>query len=310
MFSSRQPLLAPVFVMAATILAISPSAASATFTFAPINDPAGFNTEARGINSSGEIAGFYQTDASCTESQVDIRYLPTCHKHGFTYVDGKYKTHDVPGAVSTVVNGLNDLGDLVGVYLSSDGVTHGFLWLHTGAIEILAYPKASSTTPMSINKSGVVVGQFNGGYSFRWVNGKFSFISVNSGPGCPNCNGLSGIANNDAMVGFAFHDDSWVGFLKNGSDFDFFPRFNDGDSFTDAVNDKIDIVGYGIGHAYFAPSVEANEGSPESEKSPDYIPFKYTGGYPTQPFGINDSRAIVGAYEDSTGIHGFLALYQ
>jgi hypothetical protein len=28
------------------------------------------------------------------------------------------------------------------------------------------------------------------------------------------------------------------------------------------------------------------------------------------PFGINDNRSIVGAYQDSQGIHGLLAVYQ
>lgn len=309
MSSSRSPLLGSVFALFATILAFSSSAAAATFSFAPINDPAGFNTEARGINASGEIAGFYQTDTGCTENYPDIRYLPNCKKHGFTYLNGTYTTRDVPGAVSTVVNGLNDFGDLVGFSINSDGSIHGFLWLHTGTITPVEYSSTDAAIPLSVNKSLVVVGEV-GGLSFRWVKGKFTLVPVVSGPGCGNCNGLTGIANDGRMVGYAFKNDFWVGVLVAGSDFDYFPHFNDGDSFTDAVNDNTDIVGYGRQYAYFAPRVEQNEGSGDQEKSPGYVRFNYTGGYSTQPFGINDSRAIVGAYEDSTGIHGFLALYE
>ena len=310
MLSSRLPLLASLCLFSATILT-TPLAQSATFTFAPLNDPAGFNTEARGINASGEIAGFYQTDTSCNETTFDVLYLPACPKHGFTYLKGKYQTFNFPGATSTMINGLNDLGDLVGVYIKSDGSIHGFLRLHTGSLKTLDDPNGNGTIPMGVNKSLVVVGQ-EGGMSFRWSNGKFTLVGVQSGPGCANCNGSSGIANNGMIAGFAFKYDFWVGYLVNGGDVDYFGHFNNGDSFTDAVNDNSDIVGYGGDKAYFAPGVEQGETSSagEKEKSVDHIVFTYPGSGFTQPYGINDSRAIVGAYGDNSGVHGFLAMYQ
>jgi hypothetical protein len=78
------------------------------------------------------------------------------------------------------------------------------------------------------------------------------------------------------------------------------------------VNDKADIVGYGGGGtvAYLAKSVESNEGTTDAEKSPAYLTFAYPGSSVTLPFGVNDTRSIVGAYSDSDGIHGFLAIYQ
>jgi len=299
------------FVVAGLLTA---SAWAQTFTFAPINVPGGFNTEARGINSSGEIAGFYQTNTTCTETVLDIRYMSSCTKHGFTYINGTYKTVDVPGAVSTVVNGLNDYGDLVGTYTTNDGGIHGFLWLHTGTIRAINPPAGYSgyiTIPMSVNKYLTVVGEWGGG-SFRWVNGKTTSVAVNSDPGCANCNGLTGISNSGTMVGFSMKGDSWRGYLKRGTDFDFFPKFENGDSFTDAVNDKADIVGYGGGgvNAYFAKTVESNEGTTDVEKSPVYLSFAYPNSTMTLAFGVNDTRSIVGAYQDGNGIHGFLALYQ
>ena len=111
---------------------------------------------------------------------------------------------------------------------------------------------------------------------------------------------------------FSMKGDSWRGYLKRGTDFDFFPKFENGDSFTDAVNDKADIVGYGGGgvNAYFAKTVESNEGTTDVEKSPVYLSFAYPNSTMTLAFGVNDTRSIVGAYQDGNGIHGFLALYQ
>jgi hypothetical protein len=281
-----------------------------SFSFAPINDPAGFNTEARGINASGEIAGFYQTDTSCTETVLDIRYIPNCKKHGFTYVNGTYRTVDVPGATSTVVYGLNDYGDLVGIYTNSDNSIHGFLWLHNGTIRSIDAPSGYVALPTGVNKWLTVVGAWGGG-SFRWSNGKFTAVYVNSGPGCGNCNGFTGIANNGLIVGYTFLHDFWDGFLRRGSDFDIFPRINGTDTFTTSVNDKSDIVGYGGGGTigYFAANVEQNEGSSDIEKTPKYIYLNYQSSNMV-PFGINDNRSIVGAYQDSQGIHGLLAVYQ
>ena len=52
-----------------------------TFTYAPINVPGAAATEARGINTSGEVVGFYKS-ASCTDHDVKV---PNCPTHGFKY---------------------------------------------------------------------------------------------------------------------------------------------------------------------------------------------------------------------------------
>jgi hypothetical protein len=47
-------ILAIVFFLPSTLLA-------QTFTYAPINVPGAVSTQARGINATGEIVGFYET---------------------------------------------------------------------------------------------------------------------------------------------------------------------------------------------------------------------------------------------------------
>jgi len=76
-------------------------------------------SDARDINRSGEIVGFFVDSANKT--------------HGFLFRKGEFTTIDFPGAdvVSTQARGINPQGDIVGFYVSKDasGVshTHGFV---------------------------------------------------------------------------------------------------------------------------------------------------------------------------------------
>src|SRR5437763_17061081 len=76
------------------------------YTYTTLDDPsANNNTQAFGINASGQIVGQY-TDASN-------------HTHGFLYSNGTYTTLDDPSASATggtFALGINDLGQIVGVY--------------------------------------------------------------------------------------------------------------------------------------------------------------------------------------------------
>jgi len=48
------------------------------------------------------------------------------HGHGFLLDQGSYTTLDVPGAFWSSAEGINDAGQIVGVYFDAGG-THGFL---------------------------------------------------------------------------------------------------------------------------------------------------------------------------------------
>src|SRR5437764_13238642 len=81
------------------------------YTYTTLDDPsANNNTQAFGINASGQIVGQY-TDASN-------------HTHGFLYSNGTYTTLDDPSASATVGTfalGINDLGQIVGNYGDASG---------------------------------------------------------------------------------------------------------------------------------------------------------------------------------------------
>ena len=89
------------------------------YTYTTLDDPsANNNTQAFGINASGQIVGEY-IDASN-------------HTHGFLYSNGTYTTLDDPSASATggtIALGINDLGQIVGTYVDpATAHTHGFLY--------------------------------------------------------------------------------------------------------------------------------------------------------------------------------------
>ena len=297
------------------------SLSQAQLSYAKIDVPGATATEARGINNFGQIVGYYKT-TTCVDQFVSV---PTCHTKGFKYVKGTFTKLMVPNSISTSIMGVNDLGDLVGFYIKSDGSLHGFIWYHTNVVKTIDFPNpplaGSPTIPFGINKAGVVVGglwspgaqyPFNG---WKWVNGKFTLVDpFQQGypPPAACCWSVNGIANNGSMVGQGFSFDFNQSWFKQGSDVDYFmdtPAGQNGsDTFATGVNDSADVVGY-HNRGWLAKKIELGEGTGDSgEVKPTFVPISFPGAQITFPMGINDVRGIVGTYVDSTGKqHGFLA---
>jgi hypothetical protein len=304
-----------VYRLLSVLLLLSPFAFS-QFTYQTVDIPGATSTPVRGINSTNEIVGFYRTTSlsSCTDYDLKV---PNCAQHGFKIVSGVLTKLDVPNSVSTVITGVNDFGDLVGYYQNSDGSYHGFLWLHTNTIETLdmSNNQGLPTVPMGVNKSLKVAGglwQINAGGTFAlggfvWVNGTFQHRNLGTA-GCTNCTSVNGISNNGIIVGQTFRNDFWNAFLKVGKDNDFWTQT--GDTFATGVNNNTDVVGIGTSsNGWFAKHIELNEGTNDGvEVTPLLLkvidPSATTG---TLPFGLNAARTVVGAYGDSTGMHGFIA---
>src|SRR6516164_5232068 len=83
------------------------------YTYTTLDDPSAINnTQAFGINASGQIVGSYSNASGI---------------HGFLYSNGTYTALDDPLATGgTLALGINDLGQIVGEYVNATG-THGFL---------------------------------------------------------------------------------------------------------------------------------------------------------------------------------------
>jgi hypothetical protein len=295
----------------------------AQFTYAPINVPGAVTTEARGINNSGEVVGYYQTTTTCTNTDVRV---PTCPTKGFKLVNGAYVKLMVPNSVSTAIMGVNDYGDLTGFYKKSDGSEHGFIWYHNNVVRTIDF-QPNATVPWGINKAGIVVGGFWGtgqqgtfpGGGWVWINGKFSNMNPNNGA-APCCESVTGISNNGILTGLVFQSDFFMAWMKSSTDEDFFtfpvPGTTNGccDTSGTAINNNIDMIGFTGIQGWFTKHIELNEVESSGEVTPQFLNVTFpgqtssSGPLPTYPFGLNDKHWIVGAYTDSSNhMHGFVA---
>jgi len=109
---------------------------------------------------------------------------------------------DVPGAVNTVPQAINNLGQIVGSYVNADGTLHGFLRQPNGVYTTVAPPGATLTVAVGINDLGVIVGEWvdaNGEFHgfTRSVNGSLSTVDF---PGAVDT-GVLGLNDFGTMVG-------------------------------------------------------------------------------------------------------------
>lgn len=305
--------------------------AFAQFTYTAVDISGAVETEVRGVNNYGEIVGFYRLSTGSCESIPANPQVPVCNVKGFKIVNGVTTKLMVPGSLATAIMGVNDYGDLVGFYTKTSSTCiieqHGFIWFHQNVIVSIDYPvgtgfcgtDAEWTVPMGINKAGAMVGavwsppngQPAGGFVYK--NGKFSVMDLGDARlHCYTCTGVYGVANSGQIVGTGWRIlgsiPMWVSYMKQGTDDDFFSNAQD-DSWATAVNDNIDVAGYGIyGNGYFAKQIELNEGVDDTEVTPQFLPVIYPNAVGTYPFAMNNQRSVVGAYMSTDGLmHGFVA---
>lgn len=312
------------------LLSIPLAGQTANFNFVSIDVADSVETQVRGVNEYGEIVGFFRKANSACPIQGPSLQVPSCNVRGFKIENGRLIKLMVPGSVSTAIMGVNDKGDLVGFYLKPEagcplGIYHGFVWFHQNVVKTIDYPgtafcgsDALWTVPMGINYAGTIVGTVwspidglpSGGFVYK--NSSFSVMNLGEPGYCYGCSGVYGISNNGIIVGSAWRTmgiTMWTGYLKAGITRDFFVKTQD-DTYTTAVNNATDIVGFGIyGAGFIAKKIEPNPGKTTGGViAPEFLWLMHPNGISTFPFGINDSRVVVGAYMVEDGsLHGFVA---
>ena len=211
-------------------LALAPSQAA---TLTTIDFPGSDLTEATGINSSGQIVGFY-----------GIGFGPT---QGFLLSGGVFTTISFPKSnVSTWCEGINDNGDIVGFYIdpTGDGQPHGYV-MQGGVFTQLDYPGAMSTQAYGINNAGQIVGEYQpvgpGTNGFLFNSGTYTSISVS---GAVNTQ-MRGIDNLGDMVGrYLDTAGSLHGLLVSHGIQHFLNAPGATSTYANGVNDRKHIVGY------------------------------------------------------------------
>jgi uncharacterized membrane protein len=106
-----------------------------------------------------------------------------------------------PGAIGTILTGINAKGQSVGAYEDAFGIKHGFIY-DGGLFSILDAPGATSTYPTSINASGQVAGYYVTflavPHGFVYSGGSFTTLDV---PGA-NSTHVTSINANGEVAGY------------------------------------------------------------------------------------------------------------
>jgi hypothetical protein len=104
--------------------------------------------QATGINNTQQVCGFF-----IDQNQVN---------HGFLLSFGTFTRLDVPGSTFTQALGLNNRGQVVGVWSPDGGNTlHGWVWTRTAGFQTVDDPSGVGMTVVNgINDNGTLVGFF------------------------------------------------------------------------------------------------------------------------------------------------------
>jgi hypothetical protein len=187
-----------------------------------------------GINSAGVAVGW------CISTKTGL-------DESFTYSKGKFTAVNFPKSDGTQATGINDKGDVVGLYLDTAGAEHGFVKRGTKYTSIDVKGDTSADAYGINNAGDITVFAINssGDYDSFIYNGK-TFKKV----GYPSAGPLGSVAhatNNKGAVTGTYYDSAgdvhgWL--LDAGK----YYAFNDPtgckcDTRSDGMNDKLEMVG-------------------------------------------------------------------
>ena len=152
-----------------------------------------------GINDHNIAVGFYLNGSG----------VPRAYE--YNTANGKFSLVTEPGAKTggaapaTTATGINNNGDVSGIYNTKAGVTDGFLKLHNGDFITLAVPGAAMTQAFGVNNGDVVVGAYTlasgASHGFIWRLGHGFTLNVDD-PNGVGTTVINGINNENDIVGF------------------------------------------------------------------------------------------------------------
>ena len=207
-----------------------------------------------------------------------------------------YTTIDYPGATSTSAWGINNRGDVVGVYTLADKTVHGFLW-RGGQLTAIDFPGAAATDAWGINSQGDILGDYTlDGVTHTFVLTAGRFVTVDV-PGA-TLTSLAGINTTGRLFGiYNLPDKSTHTVVIKGQEtinYDYPGGVTQGNG----MNNPGDLVGNytiaGVTHGYL-------------QSDGKFTTFDFPNSAFTGAYGISDSGDIVGRYRDASGAtHGYV----
>jgi probable HAF family extracellular repeat protein len=259
--------------------------------FLTLDFPAANQTQAMGINDSGQVVGTI-ADAG--------NYV-----HGYLWSAGSFTALDAPGNVTgTQAQDINNLGEIVGLY--GDGsLLRGYIFAN-GTYTTFNYPgTAGSTAVWGLNDLGTYVGVYD--VLHPTIDCQEAYVVRNGTPAPLNlpgadCSSAYGVNNAGDIVGCGFSATTYPYVYRAF-------RLSNG-VFTDitvpgatsacpqGINESGDFVGTfddssGVTHGFVSFSGTVTT-------------LDVPGAIWTQAVGINNAGQVVGSYEDRYGVHGFV----
>ena len=232
---------------------------------------------------------------------VCLSFIQTAHAQ-YTFT-----TIDVPGAVDTLLTGINDRGDIVGAYNNEIfGPSYAFFTEGDSLITI-AVPGSSQTTAFGINNNGKIVGSFVTGeqHGFLYSSKRQRFKQVDvpfpTGVFLTRVNGTN---NRGQSVGEYLDQptsNEQHGFLYSKGQFSSIDVPDAEVTSATGINNQGQIVGFYADRITFQVHGFVKDG--EDFTSVD-VPF--LGAFSTVLTGINRRGQMVGIYQDGAGVHGFV----
>jgi hypothetical protein len=255
------------------------------------------HTYAHGISDRGRIAGGFDNpsfDGPNGMGHATVREP-----------NGRFIRFDVPGAVSTIANKINDRGWVVGGY-SPTSVSVGaavpgnqsFLRYPGGMLRTIKIPGAVGSQALGVNNQGVVVGEYLDAdgifHGYRWRRGRLTTIDPR-----PTGGVVLDINDRGRMVGAYVDADGRIhGFLRNRRG-----RIRRIDepgtpdvTFPFDINNRGQIVGSRLNYDAEGNMTSAHGFALRKGIDGRFTPIDFPGSLGTIPRGIDDQGRIVGIY--------------
>jgi len=288
--------------------------AGSSYTYTLLDFPGTFYTfpEALNVDSSSskvEIVGGYGQGAYLTTDSFLVHVTES--KKGIT--TESYQTVNFPSVPLQSADGVNKGGQIVGQYVDTSGVFHGWE-LSGGTFTTIDVPFSGATGTFlgGINDSGEIVGGWDQSgapqnqHGFTLISGTYTSFDY---PGALQTVAFA-VNNKGDIVGY------WVdtsgeehGFLLSGGTYTSIDPPGSIWTYASGINDAGDIVGGFCTTVACYDSDGYNGGQGFLLSKGTYTMFTIPGESGTGLSAINDKGWILGSYDDAAGfVYGFIAV--
>jgi probable HAF family extracellular repeat protein len=243
-------------------------------TYTQIDVPGSSNTYCWGIDTAGDVVGYY-LDASSGAY------------YGYVLSNGNYTTIQYQGELttSTFLRGINDVGQMVG---NTDEAAFSYDSL-SGTFTTLPMYNNALTYPSAINNAGVIVSNSYGDIGVKLVGSTYTKILPPTSPD----SWVQGITAGGGIVGFAFANNQVFSFSYHAGKYKEVLRPYTGFEIYGISSSGKSIVGYGNQNGFLY-----QDGTMQT--------LAFPGATATYATGVNEAGEVVGWFIDSSIIyHGF-----